>query len=85
MHLFTEETNPAGRYIRFGSVGSFRAQTGPYGIGELIQGSECHFLQSFTDRDSVPFEGFRAPDPEKLLTCQKILQGYVKKVQIRGT
>ena len=37
MHLFTEETNPAGRYIRFGSVGSFRAQTGPDGIGELIR------------------------------------------------
>ena len=56
-----------------------------YGIGELIKGAECHFLQSFTDRDSVPFEGFRAPDPEKLLTYQKILQGYVKKVRIRGT
>ena len=37
MHLFTEETNPAGRYIRFGSVGSFRTQTGPDGIGELIR------------------------------------------------
>ena len=37
MQLFTEETNPAGRYIRFGSVGSFRTQTGPDGIGELIR------------------------------------------------
>lgn len=56
-----------------------------YAIGELIKGAESHFLQSFTDRDSVPFEGLRAPDPEKLIACQKILQGYVKKAQIRGT
>ena len=56
-----------------------------YGIGELIKGAERHFLQSFNDRDSVPFEGFCAPAPEKLLTYQKILEGYVKKVQIRGT
>ncbi|MDO4802119.1 MAG: anaerobic ribonucleoside-triphosphate reductase activating protein, partial [Prevotellaceae bacterium] len=31
------------------------------GIGTLIEGADRYFLQKFTDRDTVPFEGLSAP------------------------
>ena len=55
-----------------------------YEIGEIVRGASQHYLQCFTDRDSVPFAGFSAPVAEDLKTYAAILTPYVKKVEIRG-
>ena len=54
------------------------------GIGQLVQGAKQHFLQSFTDRDTVPFGGLSAPSKEELEHYADILRGYVPYVAIRG-
>ena len=53
-------------------------------IGRLIKGARRHFLQAFTDRDTVPYEGFHAPSQEKLETYRDILSKYVGQAEIRG-
>ena len=53
-------------------------------IGKMIAGARHYFLQSFTDRDSVPFEGFHAPPAEDLRQYAQIMRRYVQDVQIRG-
>ena len=40
------------------------------GIGEWIRGARHYYLQKFTDRDTVPFGGFHAPETE----CWNMLQ-----------
>ena len=54
------------------------------GIGEWIRGAKRYFLQPFTDRDTVPFGGLRAPDPEEMEGYLKIARLYVPSAQIRG-
>ena len=54
-------------------------------MGELIRGAEKYFLQSFTDRDSVPYEGFRAPSPERMEEYAQIMREYVRSASLRGT
>ena len=53
-------------------------------IGKMIAGARHYYLQSFTDRDSVPFEGFHAPSAEDLRQYAQIMRRYVQDVQIRG-
>ena len=53
-------------------------------IGQMISGAKHYFLQCFTDRDTVPFEGLSAPSKEKLEACAAVVSKYVKDVQIRG-
>ena len=53
-------------------------------MGKMIAGAKNYFLQSFTDRDTVPFEGFHAPDPEDLKKYAEIVRKYVAHVEIRG-
>ncbi len=54
-------------------------------IGEMIRGAGKYFLQSFTDRDTVPFQGFSAPSKENLNNYADIVREYVCHVTIRGT
>ena len=54
-------------------------------IGKMIEGAEQYFLQSFTDRDTVPFEGFHAPSRERMEEYARIARKYVKKAELRGT
>lgn len=54
-------------------------------IGEWINGAEMYYLQPFTDRDTVPFEGFHAPSPEILKEYIEIVRPYVKHAAVRGT
>ena len=54
------------------------------GMGELIRGAEKWFLQKFADRDTVPFEGFHAPDTDSVAEYADIMRTYVKSVEIRG-
>ena len=53
-------------------------------IGELIRGAEKYYLQAFTDRDTVPFEGFHAPSPEQMQSYVQLMSGYVKQAGVRG-
>ena len=53
-------------------------------IGEWIRGTKHYYLQCFTDRDSVPFEGFHAPSRENMLKYREIARRYVPDTQIRG-
>lgn len=55
-----------------------------HGIGELIRGAEHYYLQPFTDRDSVPFGGFHAPEEQQLNAYADIMRSYVKTVRVRG-
>ena len=53
-------------------------------IGAWIRGAKRYFLQPFTDRDTVPFEGLSAPSKEKLQACAAAVSRYVGEVSIRG-
>jgi len=53
-------------------------------MGEMIRGAGKYFLQGFTDRDTVPFEGFHAPSLEKMQTYAGIMRRYVSEAAIRG-
>lgn len=65
-------------------VKEFHEENDFHGIGELIRGAEKYFLQSFTDRDTVPFEGLHAPEKAELENFRKIMLGYVISADIRG-
>ena len=53
-------------------------------IGQMIRGARHYFLQSFTDRDTVPFGGFSAHTPEDLRRFAEIVRKYADDVQLRG-
>ena len=57
---------------------SFRA------IGAWISGAKRYFLQKFTDRETVPFQGFHAPGEKQLQDWIGILRPYVGTTGIRG-
>ena len=52
-------------------------------IGAWIHGAKKYALQKFTDRDSVPFEGFHAPSEEDLQAWAEILRPHAGEVLIR--
>ena len=54
-------------------------------IGAWIKGAKRYYLQSFVDRDTVPFEGFHAPGPEKLAACLRAVLPYVPTAATRGS
>lgn len=53
-------------------------------IGQWIAGARAYFLQPFTDRDSVPFEGLHAPSREDLEKYASIASAYIPYTAIRG-
>ena len=53
-------------------------------IGELVRGAKRYYLQCFTDRDSVPFEGLSAPGAEELARYAEIMRDYVAAADMRG-
>ena len=57
---------------------SFRA------IGDWIHGAKRYYLQKFTDRETVPFEGFHTPAEEDLARWAEILRPQVGEVSVRG-
>ena len=54
-------------------------------IGEMIRGARRYFLQSFTDRDTVPYGGFSAPGADELQRYAAQARRFVPDVQTRGT
>ena len=65
-------------------VSQFHNEDSFYKIGEWIQGASHYYLQPFTDRDTVLYEGFTPPLPEKLHLYADIISDYVQEVKIRG-
>ena len=53
-------------------------------MGRMIAGAKRYFLQCFTDRETVPYAGMSAPDPEKLREYAEIAGRYVSCVSLRG-
>ena len=53
-------------------------------IGEWIRGAKRYYLQKFTDRDTVPFEGFHAPAEDEMQQYLAIARKYVPEAEIRG-
>ena len=53
-------------------------------IGKWIRGAKRYYLQKFTDRETVPFEGFHAPSDEKMLAWREIAREYVPSAELRG-
>ena len=54
------------------------------GIGDLIRGAKNYFLQAFTDRDTVIYSGFHAPEKEDMERYKEIMLSYVDHADIRG-
>ncbi len=53
-------------------------------IGPWIRGARHYFLQAFTDRDSVPFAGFSAPERAQMEEYAAILRPFVPGTELRG-
>ena len=53
-------------------------------IAAWIAGAKQYFLQAFTDRDSVPFEGFHAPSGERMREYLEIVRKTVPNSALRG-
>ena len=53
-------------------------------IGAWIAGAKRFFMQPFTDRDTVPFEGLHAPSKEKVEAWLGIMRRYVPESRLRG-
>lgn len=53
-------------------------------IGQMIRGAKRYYLQSFTDRDTVPYGNFQSPEPEDLKKYAEIAGQFVADTQIRG-
>lgn len=54
-------------------------------MASWIEGAKNYYLQSFTDRDTVPMKGLTAPSMEKLKRYQEIFKAHhIANVQIRG-
>ena len=52
--------------------------------GAWIQGARACFLQSYRDNDNVIQKGYSAYSKEELEVFVKVLQKYVKRVELRG-
>ena len=53
-------------------------------IGVWIEGAKRYFLQAFTDRDTVPFEGLHAPKKEALERYAAAAGKHLSHVELRG-
>ena len=53
-------------------------------IGEWIRGAKYYYLQKFTDRETVPFEGFHAPSDAEMRQYLVIAREFVPAAELRG-
>ena len=54
-------------------------------IGELIQGAERYFIQSYKDSGEVLMPGFSAPNQEELQSYLAAVKPYVPHAELRGS
>ncbi len=65
-------------------VKEFHEEADFHGIGEMIRGAKQYFLQSFTDRESVPYGNLHSHAPEDIRKFAQIMSEYVECATIRG-
>ncbi|MBO4591630.1 MAG: anaerobic ribonucleoside-triphosphate reductase activating protein [Eubacterium sp.] len=53
-------------------------------MAEWIDGAQNYYIQSFVDRDTVPFGGLEACSVEELEKFREIVRPHVKNIEIRG-
>ena len=53
-------------------------------IGQWIRGAKHYYLQKFTDRETVPFEGLHAPTDEQMRGWVNMLRPLIPAVEVRG-
>ena len=53
-------------------------------IGQWIKGARHYYLQKFTDRDTVPFDGLHAPTDEQMRKWAEKLRPDIPAVELRG-
>jgi pyruvate formate lyase activating enzyme len=53
------------------------------GIGAWIRGAKRYYLQKFTDRDTVPYEGFHAPEDGQMREYLAVAREYVPAAELR--
>ena len=53
-------------------------------IGRRIAGAGRYFLQSFVDREQVPYAGFHAPSAQEMDAMLRIVRPYVPDAKVRG-
>ena len=53
-------------------------------IGRWINGARRYYLQRFTDRETVPFQGLHSPTEEQMEHWADIVRPYVPAVELRG-
>ena len=66
-------------------VAQFHEETDIHEMGKMIRGAKRYFLQSFIDREQVPFEGFSAPSAQELAQYLAVAREYVPAAQMRGS
>ncbi len=77
----------SGREFEFRTtvVKEFHEAADFHAMGNLIKGAEHYYLQSFTDRDTVPFGNLHTPAKEELQSFLAIAREYVPGAQLRGS
>ena len=70
--------------FRTTTVAEFHDEESFRGIGEWIRGAKRYYLQKFTDRDTVPFEGLHAPAEERMRAYLEIVKPFVELAELRG-
>ena len=53
-------------------------------IARWIAGAPRYFLQAFTDRDTVIFDGLSAPDDQTMRRWAELVRPFVQQVELRG-
>ena len=53
-------------------------------IGKWIRGAKRYYLQKFTDRETVPFQGLHAPTDEQMKQWAKLLRPDIPATELRG-
>ena len=53
-------------------------------ISLWIRGAKRYYLQRFTDRETVPFEGLHAPEKEQMEHWAEIIRPRIPAVELRG-
>ena len=53
-------------------------------IASWISGAAHYYIQKFTDRDTVPFEGFHSPTEEQMRRWKEIVLPCVPSAELRG-
>ena len=75
---------PVNYEFRTTCVAQFHEEEDFVKIGEWLEGAKAYFLQSFTDRDSVPFGNLTAPTRKEIYAFCRTVQRFIPNTHVRG-